>query len=126
MFLILLQSSGFDLEAEFSAAYRRAGVKHDVCAALMGISSQQLSQQLAKRGHLSLRRVLLLATDRDGKRVLQEFWPRVADAIGLEESGSVAQQLKTFMAEFPKLIDKFQTQMVRAELREREAAKEIA
>ena len=120
MFLILLQQTGFDLEAEFAAAYRRAGVKHEAVAALMGISSQQLSQQLAKRGHLSLRRVLLLATDGDGRRVLQAFWPRVADHIGLETHGTVAQRLQTFMAEFPKLIDRFQVQMAKASLHEEE------
>lgn len=116
MFLILLQETGFDLEAEFQAAYRRAQVKHEVVARLMGISSQQLSQQLARKGHLSFRRILLLATDADGKAVLRELWPRVSDAIGLESSGTVAQQLRVFMEQFPKLIDRFQVEMLKTEL----------
>lgn len=120
MFLILVQQTGFDLAKAFVEAREEAKVKHEVCATLMGISSQQLSQQLAGRRHLSANRLFRLAFDADGLRVLVGLQRRINDYLGLHESGTVAQQLKTFMELFPKLVDRFQVQMAKADLREAE------
>lgn len=84
---------GFDLEGAVTMARRDAGLKHQNLAALMGISSQQLSQQLAQRGHLSLYRLLLAARHEDGRAFWRAFLPLLTEHLGIEHADSIAAQL---------------------------------
>ncbi len=63
----------FDFVALWEHARTACGLKHESLAALMGISSQQLSQQLHGQGHPSVRRMCLLLADPDGRRFFAAF-----------------------------------------------------
>ena len=104
---------GFDLAAYVVEARRRAGLKHDSLATLMGISSQQLSQQLAERGHLSFRRLLFVSRDPDGKRFLRELFLLIKEEMGWEDFDQIAARLSD-------LINAVQVRQAKAQLRERE------
>src|SRR5262245_44934041 len=114
MFLITL-SSAFSIEVAVSEAREAIGMKHDRLAFLMGITGPQLSQQLAQQGHLSLRRLLLVASTDDGKAFWRVFWPLVAAQVGMEDK-ALAVQLSAFAERFGKLIDAIQIRMVKADL----------
>ena len=103
----------FNLEALIVEARRRAGLKHDSLATLMGISSQQLSQQLAERGHVSFRRLLFVSRDPDGKRFLRELFLLIKDEMGFEDFDQIAARLSD-------LVNAFQVRQARAELRTRD------
>ncbi len=108
---------GFALEAAVVRCRIAAGLKHEVLAVLMGISSQQLSQQLARRGgYLSLPRVLSVAKDPDGRRFLRLLWTEVADFIGIEDHDAVALQLAELRGRVATVLDKVQIRMLRVEL----------
>jgi hypothetical protein len=110
---------GFDLAAAVVAARQRAGLKHEVLALLMGITSQQLSHQLAARSHLSLGRLLMAASDPDGRRFLIYLWAEIAEFLQIESRDAVALQLRDLTNEFHGLVAKLsKRQMVKVELRE--------
>jgi hypothetical protein len=113
----------YDFEAAILRALEGAGMKQDVAAALMGISSAQFSNQIRRRGgYLSLPRFFMLANDPDGLRVLQLFWEEVAGLIGLADY-QVALQLQRFAVHFTDVMNRLQPlsavemRMVSAELR---------
>lgn len=101
----------FDLARLVVQARKDADLKHDALAALMGISGKQLSHQLAERGHLSLRRLLFVATDKsgDGRRFLAALWPLLAQEIGLED-----RALANEAARLAGLLERFLTQTMKA------------
>lgn len=78
----------------FERARRRADVKLDVLAHLMGIPYQQLQQQAQGNGHLSTWRLLMLMTDVDGRRFLGYFLQEQADLIGIEDLDGIAARLE--------------------------------
>ena len=100
----------FDLATHVVRARERAGLKHDALATLMGISSQQLSQQLAARGHLSLQRLIFAACrDADGKRFLRELFLLIRDEMGWEDFDQIAARLS-------ELVNAVQVRQAKAEL----------
>jgi hypothetical protein len=119
-----IRLEGFDLEAAVVRCREHAGLKHDALAALMGISSPQLSQQIARRGgYLSLPRLLSVATDVDGRIFLQLLWAEIAEYLGIEDRDAVALQLAAFRERFQLLLDKVQVRMLRVDLPAREKEK---
>ena len=109
----------FDLGDLVERARRIANLKRDSMAAAMGISGPQLSQQLTARGHLSLQRLLMMATqDDDGRKAFAALWLEIAEALELEDRDAVQAELR-------RLVDLVQTRMAKAELRDR-ARKETA
>lgn len=118
MFLIAPQLA-FDIASVWASARDEAQIKHEVLAALMGISAARLSDQLAGRGsqHLSVQRVLLLAADEDGRRFLRVLCLKLAAVNGfdLETEWQIAklQLLAT------RLIDRVQKRVpVKADVRD--------
>lgn len=107
----------FDLAAYVVTARQRAGLKHEALAALMGINSQQLSQQLAGHGHLSFRRLLFVSRDPDGKRFLRELFLLIKEEMGWEDFDLIAARVSD-------LINAVQVRQAKAQLRNREERKE--
>jgi DNA-binding transcriptional regulator YdaS (Cro superfamily) len=77
-------TAAVDLASTFATARARVGMKHESLARLMGIPAPQLSQQLAGDGHVSLRRLLGVAIDPDGRTFLQELWPLLSEQVGFD------------------------------------------
>jgi len=101
----------FDLGDLVERARRIAHMKRDSMAEAMGISGPQLSQQLTARGHLSLQRLLMMATqDDDGRKAFAALWLAIAEQIGIEDRDAVQAELR-------RLVDLVQTRMAKAELR---------
>ena len=109
-----------DLLSPFDRAARAAGLTHDQLARKMGITPPQLCQQLRLQGHLSLRRLLKLREDAEGRLFLAHYWPLVAEDMGLQGFAD-GLRLATALAAF---IDRVQIKMVRADLEKRERAQE--
>jgi hypothetical protein len=111
-----------DIDAFVKAAFlkhmERVELKHEVVARLMGMTRQQLAMQLQPGGHLSVTRLLGLAEDTDGARLLQGFWTDLAEYVGLENADAVAAELKRFHGRLGWVIDRIQTRMAKAEIRE--------
>ena len=109
----------FNLSAHIVTARQRAGLKHDSLATLMGISSQQLSQQLAERGHISLQRLLFAACrDQDGKRFLRELFLLIKDEMGWTDFDAIAARLS-------ELVNAVQVRMARSQLQAREDERRV-
>lgn len=89
----------FNFAPVWQSALHEADVKHDTIARLMGISSQQLSRQVdgSSRAHLSLFRLICIATDVDGRRFLRELIKQLGPHIGLEDR-SIAEELDRIAA----------------------------
>jgi hypothetical protein len=109
---------GYDLAAVWADAREDAKVKHEVLASLMGIPASRLSDQLAGRQsqHLSLQRVLLLATDPDGRRFLRCLCLKLATVNGFdldcELQVAMIQRIAT------KLVDRIQKRVpLKADMR---------
>ena len=109
----------FSLEHHIEEARRRAGLKHESLARLMGISSQQLSQQLAGRGHVSLKRLILAACgDADGKQFLHELFLLIKDEMGWTDFDAIAARLS-------ELVNAVQVRMARSQLQAREDERRV-
>lgn len=79
-----------DLGGAVERARRAVGMKHATLAHLMGIPSHQLSDQLARRGHPSLARLLMVGRDPEGRRFLAALWPELAALTGTDVEDPVA------------------------------------
>jgi hypothetical protein len=127
MFLLVAPQAQAELLARvWKDAEIETAIKHDALAALMGIPASRLSDQLAGRAsqHLSLQRVLVLATDPDGRRFLRCLCVRLATANGFDLDCEL--QIAMIQRIATKAIDRIQKRMpVKAHLRET-AAKEVA
>src|SRR4029077_3705041 len=98
-------------------ACRRAGLTQDRVARIYGVSPQQFSQQVRGIGHLSVRRLMAMAIEEDGRKFLREYWPLAAEAMGMVD---IAEAL-AWRDQFVQLIGKVQVHMLKAQLRERKA-----
>lgn len=79
-----------DLAGAIDRARRAVGLKHETLAHLMGIASHQLSDQLAGRGHVSLRRLIQVARDADGRQFWIAFLAELAALTETETDDPVA------------------------------------
>lgn len=105
--------------AEIMAEARQlaGGVKHETCADLMGLTSQELTHCLAlgsdpQGRHLSTQRLAAMTTDPDGKKVFAFFCILLAKRLGVAEIVETAAMVG-------RALDQLQVTMARAELRER-------
>lgn len=101
----------FNFKPIWDAALLDAKVSHKTIAALMKLSSQQLSQQVAQQHHLSLFRLILLATDDDGRRFLEAFFARLHPHLGLDDL-AMQQQLSMLRAQIDGLLKAMKTRQV--------------
>ena len=87
-----------ELPFDFVALWERErgahGLKHEWLALKMGISSQQLSQQLHGHGHPSFKRVLLLLSDPDGRAFVEGLVNRIFVHMGMAEVAPFLDWLK--------------------------------
>jgi hypothetical protein len=79
-----------------------AGLKFDTLAYLMGITRQQLLEQLAGARHLSFPRLLMTTTDPDGRRFFKTLMLAIFEQVGIEDRDQVAALLR-------QAIDVFQS-----------------
>ncbi len=110
---------GFDLNGIWQDARAEVGIKHEALAALMGLSASRLSDQLAGRAqqHLSMQRVLLLATDPDGRKFLRVLCLKLATVNGFDLDA--LYQIGRIERLATKLIDRVQKRVpVAADLRD--------
>lgn len=101
----------FNFKPIWDAALDDAHVKHDTIARLMGISSQQLSAQVAQIGHLSFFRLLCVATDADGRRFFQALIERLSPQIGLDDL-AIQQQLSVMRGQIDALLKAMRARQV--------------
>lgn len=99
---------GYEIGAIWKDAEIETHVKHEVLASLMGIPASRLSDQLAGRAsqHLSLQRVLLLATDPDGRRFLRCLCLKLATVNGFDLDCEL--QVAMIQRVATKLVDRIQ------------------
>jgi hypothetical protein len=105
----------FDLPRSLKAAIVSADVKEETVARAMGISFQQLNQQLNGHGHLSMGRVLMLALDPDTRVIAAKVLAKAILALRLERDTGVElvrEEILTALASLPR-------RPVHAETRER-------
>lgn len=103
----------FNFTPIWNDALDDARVKHATIARLMGISSQQLSQQVAGQGHLSFFRLLCVATDDDGRRFFQALMERLGPRVGLEDL-AIQQQLSVMRSQIDDLLRAMKARQVTA------------
>jgi hypothetical protein len=120
------RTSGFDLAPAIERCAKRAGLKHEALAALQGYSSQQWSNKLAGREHVSMPKLLSVASDPDGRRFLQYLWIDIAEYLDIEDYDALALQLRHFSERFQLLVDKVQVRMVKSDLDRLEAGRKRA
>src|SRR4051812_24824943 len=82
-----------DTAAAWERARERAKLKHEYLAALMRKSSQQLSNQVAGRGHLSTYSLVALKVQADGLNFAQLFWDEVGSLLGIENRDPMAREV---------------------------------
>lgn len=97
-------------------ACKRSGLSRKQVAAIYGVSPEQLYQQARGIGHLSLRRLLAMARDEDGKKFLRAYMPLVWKAMGFPDLDE-AMEIRDM---FVRLINRVQVRMAKAELEEHE------
>lgn len=110
--------SGYKLATVWAEAREDARIKHEALAALMGITAAKLSDQLAGRSysHLSLQRVLLLATDPDGRRFLRCLCLKLAAVNGFDLDCEL--QVAMIQRVATKLVDRIQKRVpLKADMR---------
>jgi hypothetical protein len=106
---VIVPTLPFDLGAIVDETRRAVGMKHETLAAYMGISSQQLSKQIANVEHLSWHRLseAFMRMDRDERKAFAlavvPAWLRAMeiDDPSVEEreaSGLIARLVKKRMA----------------------------
>lgn len=123
MFLIApLPVPSVDQSVIVDKACRLAGITLDRAARIYGVSPEQFYQQVRGIGHLSVRRLMLMAAEEDGRKFLRAYWPLAAEAMGL---GDVAEALE-WRDQFVALIGKVQVRMLKAQIRERADKEEVA
>ena len=123
MFLIApLLAPSVDQSDLVDKACKRAGLTQDRVARIYGVSPEQWYQQVRGIGHLSVRRLFLMAAEEDGRRFLREYWPLAAEAMGM---GDLAEALE-WRDTFAKLVSKVQVKMAKCELRKREDEEGVA
>ena len=126
MFVLVAPQLAFDLGSVVAVARERAGIKHEVVAALMGLSASQLADQIAgrKSQHVSFNRMCLLLTDRDGLLFLTYLWLGVVEAAGWDVDWLLRSMRRVRLAQ--RLItNAWKPQAVKAEMRG-ERTKEVA
>jgi hypothetical protein len=100
-----------------------AGLKFDTLAYLMGITRQQLLEQIAGARHLSFPRLLMTTTDPDGRRFFKTLMLAIFEQVGIEDRDQVAALLR-------QAIDVFQSReparMAKADLKPAQEEKRIA
>lgn len=122
----LTDSEDISLATVFATARGRVGMKHDHLAALMGISGPQLSQQLAGEGHVSLRRLLRIVHDDDGRAFLHALWSDLGDSIGVGDADPVMASLGQVVAAMGTFLGVAKLQMQRADLHHHTPARRTA
>lgn len=80
----------FDLAGTVREAMAETRTSQQLVAKAMGISDQQLDQQLNGSGHLSFGRVLMLGTCADTRPVLTKVLATAITALRLERETGVA------------------------------------
>jgi hypothetical protein len=92
-----------------------SGLKLDTLAYLMGITRQQLLEQLSGARHLSFPRLLMTTSDDDGRRFFKTLMLAIFEQVGIEDRDQVAALLR-------HAIDVFQSReparMAKADLRQ--------
>jgi len=114
---------------DFTEACQRSGLRETDVADIMGISRQQLGQQLRGEGHLSFNRFYALKRHPDGQRFLWAYLPLVAKTWGFPEADiafrlcelAKSVDLKEVLRDsIGRVVDVFQTRLARAQLHQRE------
>jgi len=114
---------------DFLEACRRSGMTQDQVARIMGISPQQLAQQLRGEGHLSLSRLYAMSQDPDGQRFVWAYLPILAKAWNFPEAEIAFRlcelaksiDLKEVLRDsIGRIVDGFQVRLARAQLHQRE------
>jgi hypothetical protein len=86
-----------------------SGLKFDSLAYLMGITRQQLAEQLSGARHLSFPRLLMVTTDPDGRRFFKALMLAIFEQVGIEDRDQVAATLR-------QVIDAFQSRETRGRM----------
>jgi hypothetical protein len=86
-----------------------SGLKFDTLAYLMGITRQQLAEQLSGARHLSFPRLLMVTTDPDGRRFFKALMLAIFEQVGIEDRDQVAATLR-------QVIDAFQSRETRGRM----------
>jgi len=79
-------------------ARQSCGLKLESLASLMGISREQLSQELRGQGVISLSRLVMASRDVDGRAFWLAFLPALGELVGVEDLDAVAAQLRRVVA----------------------------
>lgn len=90
------------LREAITRACDAVGMKQETLARLQGISPVQWHQQLHGDGHPSLLRLVLVATDRDGRAWWRAFMPELAELVGVEDIDGIAAHLAKAVALFER------------------------
>jgi hypothetical protein len=117
LFFVSVPVLPYNLGALVDEARRAVGMKHETLAHYMGISSQQLSKQLANVEHLSWHRVAygLMRMEADDRRAFARLlWPAWQRAMGIEDESTEEAEASGLIA---LLVRK---RMAKAELQQAE------
>lgn len=122
-FAIVPVNLPFALGPMVERARIESGLKLDTLAYLMGITRQQLLEQIAGARHLSFPRLLMTTADPDGRRFFKSLMLAIFEQVGIEDRDQVAALLR-------QAIDVFQSReparMAKADLRPAQEEKRIA